>query len=98
MTDFTSRGPCHLWCRLGESRDFQVGEPQGSSLASGGGGGGSCKREDSAGASLQKTRKRPGGYSILTVTLLRKKIFLTSLPASSFVTCKGFPSYGYSEH
>lgn len=97
VTDSTSRGACHLWCRPGESRDFQVGEPQGSSLASGGGGG-SCKREDSAGASLQKTRKLPGGYSILTVTLLRKKIFLTSLSASSFVTCKGCPSYGYSEH
>ena len=39
-----------------------------------------------------------GGYSILTVTLLWKKIFLTSLSASSFVTCKGCPSYGYSEH
>lgn len=38
MTDSTSRVHCHLWGRPGERRDFQVGEPQGSSLASGGGG------------------------------------------------------------
>lgn len=35
-----------------------------------------------------------GGYSTLTL-LWGKKIFLTSLSASSFATC---PSYGYSEH